>query len=103
MNTHSDTLLTLIVPAALEADLVDLLLDAPGIVTGFTTSPANGHGADVKLERPNEKVRGHGRRVRFEIALDANTLGQLRRYLRDALPDANLFYWAVPLRGCGVL
>ena len=25
------------------------------------------------------------------------------RYLRDALPDANLFYWAVPLRGCGAL
>ena len=103
MSATPDTLLTLIVPAALEDNVIDLLLDAPDLVAGFTTSAANGHGADVRLERANEKVRGHGRRIRFELVLSSGSLVGLRRYLRDALPDANLYFWTVAVRESGLL
>jgi hypothetical protein len=103
MTAPPDTLLTLIVPASLEETVADLLLDAPSIAVGFTTSLANGHGSEVKLERGNERVRGQGRRVKFEIALRADSLAELRRYLSAALPDANLFFWTVELRSCGML
>src|SRR5690606_19268774 len=69
MTERPDTLLTLVVPAALEETVADLLLDATDIAVGFTTSLASGHGATLELRRGNERVRGRGKRVKFEIAL----------------------------------
>ena len=103
MTEQPDTLLTLIVPAALEETVADLLLDASDIAAGFTTSLASGHGAELELERGNERVRGQGRRVKFEIALSSSSLARLRAHLREALPEANLYYWTVELRRCGML
>lgn len=103
MPERPDTLLTLIVPAALEETVSDLLLDAPDIAAGFTTSLASGHGAGLEFESGNERVRGQGRRVKFEIALNSNSLARLRGYLRAALPEANLYYWTLELRSCGML
>ncbi len=103
MTAPPDTLLTLIVPASLEETVADLLLDAPAMAAGFTTSPASGHGTGIELEQGNERVRGQGRRVKFEIALSRDALAELRHHLLAALPDANLYFWTVDLRSCGML
>lgn len=103
MNERPDTLLTLIVPAALAETMADLLLDAPDIVGGFTSSPASGHGATLEFMRGNERVRGRERRVKFEIALDSASLPGLRERVLAELPDVRLYYWTTALRSCGVL
>lgn len=102
-TTRPDTLLTLFVPAALEESVIDLLLAAPAPAPGFTTGPADGHGAGVRLESTSECVRGRGRRVRFEIALDAHAVAPLREHLRAGLSGANVFFWTTPLLDCGTL
>ena len=103
MTHPPDTLLTLVVPAALEETVADLLLDADDIVGGFTSSPASGHGTTLENLRGNERVRGRERRVKFEIALDAISLPSLRERVLAELPDARLYYWTTALRSCGVL
>jgi hypothetical protein len=103
MTARPDTLLTLIAPESLEETLVDLLLAAPELAVGFTTSCASGHGADVTLKSGSEQVQGRGRRVRIEIAVASSALAPLGRRLREALPDANLFFWRTPLVDCGRL
>lgn len=103
MTERPDTLLTLVVPAALEETVADLLLDATDIAAGFTTSLASGHGATLELRRGNERVRGRGKRVKFEIALSSSSLAGLREHLCAELPDAKLYFWTTELRSCGVL
>ena len=103
MTSRHDTLLTLIVPAPLEENVVDSLLATPALAAGFTTSAASGHGADLALESANEKVRGRGRRIRFEIAVSSTALAPLLQHLSEALRDANVYYWTTALRDCGRL
>lgn len=103
MTDRPDRLLTLIGPAALEESLVDLLLAAPGLALGFTIGVAEGHGTVIDLVSTNERVRGHGRRIRIEVALQSAALASLLDELRQALPDANVFFWVTPLHDCGTL
>jgi hypothetical protein len=103
MTDRPDTLLTLIAPAALEENLVDLLLAAPGLALGFTTSAADGHGGEIALVTVNERVRGRGRRVRIEVAMSGGALAFLLDQLRAALPHANVFFWVTSLLDCGRL
>jgi len=98
-----DTLLTLVAPEALEENLVDLLLARPEISGGFTTLRADGHGAGGPLVGANENVRGRGRRVYFQLTLARESADQLLVDLRQALPDANIFFWMTALLRCGRL
>lgn len=103
MTDRPDRLLTLIGPAALEESLVDLLLAAPALAVGFTTSAADGHGTGIDLVSTHERVRGHGRRIRIEVAVQSAALAPLLDELRQALPDANVFFWVTPLLDCRTL
>lgn len=103
MTAKPDTLLTLIAPATLEDNLVDLLLALPALADGFTNHPADGHGQAVALVGANENVRGRGTRVCIRLALRADAVQPLLAELRTALPDANVFYWLTPLLDCGRL
>ncbi|RIK98224.1 MAG: DUF3240 domain-containing protein [Burkholderiales bacterium] len=96
-------LLTLVAPAALEEALADLLLEAPELADGFTSSAASGHGAGLRFEAASERVRGRGRRVRFEIAIEHRGADALLERLQAALRDANLYYWICPMLECGIL
>ena len=100
MTERPDILLTLVAPAALEESLVDLLLAVPDLALGFTTTAADGRGAGIVLETANERVRGRGRRIRIEIALSAGALEPVLAQIREALPDANVFYWVTSLLDC---
>ncbi|QDF95351.1 hypothetical protein CJ010_01685 [Azoarcus sp. DD4] len=103
MTAKPDSLLTLIAPAALEDNLVDLLLALPAMAGGFTTHRADGHGREIALVGANENVRGRGDRVCIRLALQADAVQPLLAELRAALPDANVFYWLTPLIDCGRL
>lgn len=95
--------LTLIAPAILEEALADLLLEAPELAGGFTSSAASGHGAGLRFEAASERVRGRGRRVRFEIVIDHREAEALLERLQAAPSDANLYYWICPVLECGIL
>lgn len=103
MTIQPDTLLTLVAPEALEENLVALLLAHPELSGGFTTLRADGHGATIALVGANENVRGRGRRVYFQLALARDAADQLLVELRQALPDASVFFWMVDLAKCGRL
>lgn len=96
-------LLILVVPATLEENVADLLLEAPELASGFTSSAASGHGAGLRFEAASERVRGRGRRVRFEIALDSAGADVLLARLRESLAAANIYYWICPMLDCGTL
>ncbi|MCD6673894.1 MAG: DUF3240 family protein [Burkholderiaceae bacterium] len=96
-------LLTLIAPASLGESVADLLLEAPELVSGFTSSAASGHGARLRFEATSERVRGRGRRTRFELVLGRAGAMALLERLRATLGEANIYYWICPMLECGTL
>lgn len=96
-------LLTLVVPATLAENIADLLLETPELAAGFTSSTAAGHGAGMRFEAASERVRGRGRRVRFELALDSEAAHALLGRLRESLASANVYYWICPMLEHGTL
>jgi len=102
-STPSVVLLTLIAAATLEENIADLLLESPELASGFTSSAASGHGADLRFEAASERVRGRGRRVRFELAVEEKAAHALLDRLRGSLGDANVYYWICPMIESGTL
>ena len=103
MTSSPDILLTLIAPAALEETLADLLLEMPEVAHGFTCCPVDGRGIHVPLVGADENVRGRGKRIRVDIALDSAGRQSLLDALRAALPGARIFFWTTPLIDSGRL
>lgn len=103
MQNAPDTLLTLIAPTALEEPLADLLIAMPELAHGFTCGPVEGRGVNVPLVGADESVRGRGKRVRIDIALDSAAREPLLEALRTALPGARIFHWSTSLLDCGRL
>lgn len=103
MRSRTDIMLTLVAPTALEEPLIDLLLAMPDLTGGFTSSSADGHGARVPLVGADENVRGRGKRVRIEIALDSAALPMLLDAIRQAMPAAPIHFWTVPILEIGSL
>lgn len=79
MQNAPDTLLTLIAPTALEEPLADLLIAMPELAHGFTCGPVEGRGVNVPLVGADESVRGRGKRIRIDIALDSAARGRCSR------------------------
>lgn len=102
-SAPSWVLLTLIAPVRLEEPLADLLLEAPELVGGFTSSSASGHGAGVHFEAASERVRGRGRRVRFDIAIDRTAAEALLDRMQAEFSETHLYYWICPMLECGIL
>lgn len=98
-----DVLLSLTLPDALAQHVEDLLLMHPELVHGFTTSPANGHGAGVSLDDPGELVAGHAPRTQIRMIGSEADLRGVLALLKAALPGANLYYWLVPVIAAGRL
>ena len=92
-----DCLLTLVVPSALEEDLLDLLRSQPRLAPGFTLVPAQGMGAHIHLASSMEQVQGRARRVLVQVALQQAQLPTLIGALKQALPNPQIAYWVVPL------
>ncbi len=102
-TTPPDSLLTLVVPSALEEDLLDLLRSQPRLTPGFTLVPAQGMGAHIHLAASMEQVQGRARRVLVQLVLRQVQIEPLIALLRQAFPTPQIAYWATPLLAFGRL
>lgn len=89
--------LTLVLPSALEEQVIDHLLRHPEWIGPFTAHAADGHGAPGAIASPVEQVRGRAHRVRIEILIDAAHARELIAHLQDELRGADLFWWLAPV------
>ncbi|MEA1674687.1 DUF3240 family protein [Nitrospirillum sp. BR 11163] len=73
--------------AEFEADMVDVLLDAGGLVDRFSISPVRLYGRDLPLPTPRDRVVGSrpGLRAVVEVRGDVQVVaGRLRHHLGRA-------------------
>jgi len=100
MNT-TDCCLTLIVPKALEENLLDLLLEHDALASDFTISEVAGHGRTVAYQSNAEKVRGHARQVQIQIIMQHADVQTLLHDIKQALPRVNIVYRITPVTEAG--
>ena len=96
-----DCCLTLIVPKALEENLVDLLLEHEALADGFTASGVEGHGRNVVYQSSAEQVRGRAHQVKMQIIMRHADAQTLLHDIKQALPRANIVYYVTPLAEFG--
>lgn len=92
-----DCQLTLVIPSALEEDLLDLLRSQPHLTPGFTLVPAQGMGAHIHLASSMEQVQGRARRALVLLVLTQAQIQPLIALLRQAFPTPQIAYWVTPL------
>lgn len=103
MTKKLDVSLKLILPRALEARILDHLLQHPQWVGPFLTHQVEGHGAPEAIESASEQVRGRAERVQIEILMDARHVTELLAGLRAELPSADVVWWLSPVTDSGSL
>lgn len=91
-----DISLTLVFPAALEEQIVDLLLDHDAIVAQFNTVHVDAHGSALATSVA-EQVRGRSGRAQCRLLMRRDDLSTLLAAVEVAIPRAGITYWAVPL------
>ncbi|MDO9372284.1 MAG: DUF3240 family protein [Gammaproteobacteria bacterium] len=109
-----DCCLTLIVPKALEENLLDVLLEHETLsrsrhpasrdtgtsmygAGGFTTSEVEGHGRNVTYQSSAEKVRGRAHRIEMKIIMQHADAQTLLQDIKQALPGSNIIYCITPV------
>ena len=97
VRPQPDCLLTLVVPRALEEEILDTLLALPDMAPGFTVVRGQGIGAHIELTSTMEQVQGRARRVIVQVAMQQAHLLALIDALRQALPNPQIAYWVTPL------
>ncbi len=95
--------LNLVLPKALEEQLIDHLLQHPELVGPFVTHPADGHGAPEYIASDAERVRGRAARVKIEILMSSEHAVELVADLRDELRGADITWWISPVLDSGTL
>jgi Protein of unknown function (DUF3240) len=98
-----DACLKLTLPRALEARILDYLLQHPQWVGPFITLQVEGHGDPDRIESPAEQVRGRAERVQIEILMDTNHVDDLLRELRAELPSGDVVWRLSPVTAAGTL
>lgn len=99
----ADVLLSLTMPNDVAQHVEDLLLSRPDLVRGFTASIAEGHGAVVPLVEPAELVSGHSPRTQIRTVGSEESMRAVLALIKAELPQANVFYWLVPVIEVGRL
>lgn len=102
-ETRFDTLLTLTLPAALEDDVLDFLLDHPDWAGGYTVTDAHGMGRGMRLSSTMEQVQGRRRSRQVAIAGEGAQLRQLLAALAQQIPSSEVSYWLLPMTEFGRL
>ncbi len=101
--TPVDSCLTLVLPAALEEDMVDHMLAHPQWVTGFSIVRVDGAGRNVRLAGAAELVRGRSARVQLQVVLAREHADALVASLRAAFPLPDVVFWITPVLAFGRL
>lgn len=99
----ADLLLSLTMPNDVAQHVEDLLLSRPDLVRGFTASIAEGHGSVVPLVEAAELVSGHSPRTQIRTVGSEESMRAVLALIKAELPQANVFYWLVPVIEVGRL
>lgn len=105
MNESTDTpvRLTIAFPPAIEARIVELLLEQEPPLPGFTILRGEGHGADFSRASIREQVRGRVDRRLLMLILPQARAGTLLDALRGAVPNPQIAWWLEPVLAFGRL
>ena len=98
-----DVLLTLVMPEDVAQHVEDLLLGRPDLIAGFTATHVDGHGSAVRLVEARELVRGHAPRIQIQTVGSEEAMRAALALIRHELPQANVFYWLLPVLESGRL
>lgn len=98
-----DACLKLVLPRALETQMIDCLLQHPQWIGPFVTRHVEGHGDPESIESAAEQVRGSAACLEVEILMDASHVTELLEDLRAELPSRDVLWWLNPLTGAGRL
>ena len=98
-----DACLKLLLPRALETQVIDCLLQHPRWVGPFITRHVEGHGDPESMESAEEQVRGRAARIEIEILMDAGHVAELLQDLRAELPSRAIVWWLSPVLEAGSL
>lgn len=98
-----DCLLNITLPEELEEELIDLLRAQTGRVAGFTSMPADGFGAGMRLHTAMEQVRGRSRRCLLQVLMQSTQVPLLLAELQQEVQSAEVEWWTVPLTAHGRL
>lgn len=99
----ADLLLSLTLTDDVAQHVEDLLLSRPDLASGFTASPAEGHGSAVPLVGAAELVSGHAPRTQIRLAGEEAAMREVLALIKRELPHAKVFYWLVPVVEMGRL
>lgn len=92
-----DCSLTLVLPQALEEEVVDHLLRHPEWASGFTIAQVEGRGVGVRLHGAREEVRGRAGRVQLQAVMNLADAHALVAHLRVGLSNPQIAYWITPV------
>jgi 5,10-methylenetetrahydrofolate reductase len=95
--------ITLIVGRALRDELLDYLSEQQDLISGFTASDAAGHGPDVRLQTPAERVKGNADELMVRTILQVQQAAQLLERLKAAFAGSRIVYWIMPVSEFGVI
>lgn len=98
----TDQLLIAIVPATIREDLIDTLIQYPG-VSGFSMLEISGYSREHSQYSLSEQVTGYRNLFRFEVQHDTDQEADLLQLLGDVSSASHARYWIVPISKSGTL
>lgn len=101
MTKQLDVCLQLTLPKALEARVLDGLLQHPQWVGPFSTHRVEGHGDPEGIGSAREQVRGRAERVQIQILMDSRHVAELLAGLKADQPSRDILWWLSPVLDSG--
>ncbi|MRR49731.1 MAG: DUF3240 domain-containing protein [Rhodocyclaceae bacterium] len=89
--------LKLVLPRALEEQMVDHLLQHPEWAGPFVAQYVDGHGAPERIASNAEQVRGRAERVQIELPMVEEDARALLAHLIHELAGADITWWLTPV------
>lgn len=96
------TMLSIIVPVAMEDSMIDWLLEQQEI-DGFNSIPMHGHGSHEDGMSLAEKVTGKSRKIMFQTHVSEETARKMLTQLKKDFARADIHYMIRPLIDAGNL
>lgn len=95
--------LTIVIPAELEEDVVEMLLCIDPPLGGFSAVHADGHGQDFERANVSERVRGRTARLMLHIVLARTRVQMLLERLHETVAGTQSVWWTEPVEQFGRL
>lgn len=96
------TMLSIIVPVAIDDVIIDWLLEQDDI-HGFNSLSIFGHGSDEDVMSIGEKVSGKSRRTMFQTHVEEDLAKAILSRLKKAYPSSDIHYMIRPMIDAGNL